>query len=215
MSKKLNESDFSTHLAEQICFLQSSAKLYDAGNEIEAKRMATTLRILLYQSPNPKSKSQSLLGQMHLRKSMKFVSTAQPYQANNLLTQQCLLYLNFSNGKITFYPPLGKSHAYLCNLQQWANEIVLTDFKRNTYRRKDIITLLANKDGGAHVDAEIPDDLEALKSPNVTAWFVARADGTQQTPENDAVYASMRQMAFEVLTSLYEVRPAAFREKYF
>ena len=127
MSKKLNDEDLRKHLKEQIYFLQSSAKLYDLGNEVEAKRMATVLRVLLFESPNPNSKSKSLLGQLHLRRSMQFFDTAQPYQSNNLLTQQCL----------------------------------------------------------------------------------------ENPPKNDVVYASMRQMTFEMLQSLYRVRPALFDECYF
>lgn len=215
MSKKLDNNDLREHLKEQIYFLQSSAKLYDLGNEIEAKRMATVLRVLLFESPNPKSKSKSLLGQLHLRRSMKFVSTAQPYQSNNLLTQQCLLSMEFSNDKLIFHPLFENTTAHLVSVTEWGSQIVLTDSKRKTYRRKDLIDLLANKDGGAHVDAEIPDELSPLKSENISGWIVTSSNGSEKPPDNNVVYASMRQIAFEMLQSLYRVRPALFSERYF
>lgn len=64
MGKKLNEKDYRKHLREQIYFLQSSAQQYDRGHEIEAKRMAIHMRVLLYDTNTDKS----LLGQMQLKK---------------------------------------------------------------------------------------------------------------------------------------------------
>lgn len=87
MPVKITQEELAKHLAEQIGFLQSSAKLYDLGNETEAKRMAVTLRVLLHDTKT----SSSLLGQMHLKKKMQFVSTARKYDPTNLLSQQCLL----------------------------------------------------------------------------------------------------------------------------
>ena len=48
MSKILTEMELFVHLKEQIYFLQSSAKNYDNGQTIEAKRMATNIRVLVY-----------------------------------------------------------------------------------------------------------------------------------------------------------------------
>ena len=218
MSKKLNDEDLRKHLKEQIYFLQSSAKLYDLGNEVEAKRMATVLRVLLFESPNPNSKSKSLLGQLHLRRSMQFFDTAQPYQSNNLLTQQCLVTMELSHDNLVFHPLFKESphlRANLVSVVDWGNQIVMTDSKGNVYRRKNLIDLLSNKDGGAHVDAEIPDALSPLKSENVSSWIVTDSSGHENPPKNDVVYASMRQMTFEMLQSLYRVRPALFDECYF
>jgi len=90
MGKKLKEKDYREHLREQIYFLQSSAQQYDLGHEIEAKRMATQMRVLVW-GEEDRTRYPSLLGQMQLKKKMKFVSTAQKYSDTNLLSQQCLL----------------------------------------------------------------------------------------------------------------------------
>ena len=92
MAVKLTQEELAKHLAEQIGFLQSSAKLYDLGNEAEAKRMAVGLRVLLHDTRT----SSSLLGQIHLKKRMQFISTAQKYDPTNLLSQQCLLMLRLN-----------------------------------------------------------------------------------------------------------------------
>lgn len=212
MGKKLDGSAYRDHLREQIYFLQSSAKLYDLGTEIEAKRMAVSLRVLLYDTKN----SASLLGQMQLKKKMQFVSTAQKYDPTNLLSQQCLLSMTITSDGGTYNPLFENNNQYrLASCREWGNEVIFCDVHRKLYRRKDLIQLLANMDGGAHVDAEISDEYSGLKNSSLTGWFFHSADGTEKGMKNDPVYASMRQMTFEVLQSLYMAKPLLFSEKYF
>jgi len=40
----------------------------------------------------------------------------------------------------------------------WMNQIIISYNKSYEYTRKDIVTLLCNKDGGAHVDKALPAD---------------------------------------------------------
>src|ERR1017187_2181948 len=42
-------------LREQFGYLQTSAREYDAGNEAESKRLATTLRVLFHNTTRSKS----------------------------------------------------------------------------------------------------------------------------------------------------------------
>jgi hypothetical protein len=60
------------HLYQQIAFLRRSASQYDNGEFSEAKRLATTLRILLHDSHT----SKSLLTQLGLKEKLRFVDTA-------------------------------------------------------------------------------------------------------------------------------------------
>lgn len=212
MGKRLDEKAYRSHLQDQIHFLQSSAKLYDLGTEIEAKRMAVSLRVLLYDTKD----SASLLGQMRLKKKMQFVSTAQKYDPSNLLSQQCLLSMTIGPNGGAYNPLFENNNRFrLIPCREWGYEIVFCDIHRKLYRRKDLIQLLANMDGGAHVDAEIPDNYARLKESSLTGWVFRAADGTERGMGNDPVYASMRQMTFEVLQSLYMVKRPLFAEKYF
>ncbi len=211
MSKKLSKQELVQHLKEQIKFLQSSCELYDMGSEFEAKRMALTLRVLLYDSGN----GSSLLGLLHLKKKIQFISTAQPYQSNNLLTQQCLVQMSIGNQGGKFLPLFQNSRAKLLSCKDWLQEIVMDDSKKNIYRRIQLIKLLANKDGGAHVDEKICDELAPLKDPYVSAWRTVDSAGIEHPMNNDVVYCSMRQMAYEVLQSLYKENPTFFDEVYF
>ncbi len=214
MDKHLNKNDYQNHLKEQIVFLQSSCKSYDSGNEFEAKRMAVTVRVLV-SGDNPNARSQPLLGQMHLKKKMNFISTAQPYQTNNLLTQQCLLSMQLTPNGAKYLPLFENNNQHhLLKYRNWINEIVLSDKKHNVYRRKDVIVLLANKDGGAHVDPCIEDLYSEMKSPDIGGWEFKTTDGNTSYG-NDAIYATMRQITFEVLHSIYLIRPLLFKERYF
>lgn len=212
MGKKLDGKAYRDHLRDQIYFLQSSAKQYDLGAEIEAKRMAVSLRVLLYDT----KESSSLLGQMQLKKKMQFVSTAQKYDPSNLLSQQCLLSITFTSDGGSYHPLFENDNRYgLVSCREWGHEIVFCDVHRKLYRRKDLIQLLANMDGGAHVDAEISDNYAGLKEDSLTGWVFHSTDGSERGMDNDPVYASMRQMTFEVLQSLYRIKQPLFAEKYF
>ena len=147
---------------------------------------------------------------------MQFVSTAQKYDSSNLLSQQCLLSMTLGPDG-GFYNPLFENSNYfrLLSCRDWGFEVVFCDTHGKLYRRKDLIQLLANMDGGAHVDAEISDDYSGLKEDSLTGWIFHSADGIEQGMNNDPVYASMRQMTFEVLQSLYMVKQSLFAEKYF
>ena len=212
MAVKITQEELAKHLTEQIGFLQSSAKLYDLGNETEAKRMAVTLRVLLHDT----KASSSLLGQMHLKRKMQFVSTAQKYDPTNLLSQQCLIKFELGGNTARYVPLFENGDRYrLLSFPEWSGEIVFSDRKKNLYRRKQVLQLLANQDGGAHVDPELSDDLAVMKTNDLTGWTVTRSHGTESPLDNDAVYATMRQMTFEVLQSLHRVKPKLFSEMYF
>lgn len=211
VKRKQSVDELRQHLVEQIDFLQSSAQSYDLGKQYEAKRMATIIRILLHETEF----SKSLLGQLHFRKKMPFVDTSHPYQSNNLLTQQCLLSLRFDQSGLTFNP-LFESNGYrITDVINWNKGIVLTDSKQQLYTRKDVILFLANQDGGAHVDGEISERYSRLKDSDLTSWKSMRDEGVENDPKNNAVYASMRQIAFEILQSLYLFKPQFFKLKYF
>ena len=66
------------HLNEQMGFLRRSAEHYDGGDFSEAKRLATTLRVLLHDS----EKSKSLLTQLSVKDKLRFVDTAGPIGRN-------------------------------------------------------------------------------------------------------------------------------------
>src|ERR1700730_8897144 len=73
--------DLERHLREQHQFLLRSAAAFDQGFEAEAKRLATVIRVLLHDTAS----SRSLLSQLHVKKTLKYVDTALEFNPNNLL----------------------------------------------------------------------------------------------------------------------------------
>lgn len=73
-------------LRDQPRFLNRSAADFDAGDEAESRRIATTIRTLCHDTPS----SHSLLGQMHLLTPLRFPDTAPGYDPTNLVSTQGL-----------------------------------------------------------------------------------------------------------------------------
>jgi hypothetical protein len=67
----LSHAELEQHLAEQVSFLRVSAQAFDAGLEAEAKRLATSIRVLVHDT----GISKSLIGQLGLKESMRFEDT--------------------------------------------------------------------------------------------------------------------------------------------
>ena len=53
--------------------------------------------------------------------------------------------------------------------EDWWNEIIFDDTK-NKFTRRDIITFVANQDGGAHVDDELHEKYAMLGKMNSLGW---------------------------------------------
>lgn len=97
----------------------------------------------------------------------------------------------------------------------WWGEPVLADREGHAFSRADFIDRVANQDGGAHIDVDLERTYEALTRGNsmqilsgkgmlgfnVGASLSAAPDGPGP-PESSIALASVRQIAFEVLTSL-------------
>jgi hypothetical protein len=140
------------HLNVQIRYLKDSCESFDKGFEGEAMRLAVSARVLVHDT----TKSNSVLQQLGL-KSIPFLSSAQPYNPNNLLPHHGLLQLSLGPN-VSYHAPLGNRPPNIFRwipFDEWWTETVFDDLHGNQLSRKDIVLELANKEGGAHVDPEI------------------------------------------------------------
>jgi len=100
-------------------------------------------------------------------------------------------------------------------LEQWWNEPVMKTLE-GIYSRKDLILWAANKDGGAHVDAELPDMYSllvdgkvssgpALEIPGMIGFHVDIQLGGRPPAGSkilpNAHFSDLRQMATEFMTT--------------
>ena len=73
---------------------------------------------------------------------------------------------------------------------------------RQRITRKDIVLAAANKDGGAHVDANLTDEYKALTKDGAVGCFVYETLGNRlEAPIRDAHLVSLRQIGCELLHS--------------
>lgn len=187
--------DLQEQLAEQIRFLEWSVEKHDTGEPLEAKRLATTMRVLLHKTPN----SHALLFQLGME-SLPFYDSAATYDEYSLASHMELTCIALGlDPKPRILPLLDSSPntAAWVSFNDWWNKIVVADVKRHPFTRKDLVLALANKDGGAHVQPDIPEDYYVLTRQN----SIGETDG-QGTPVMGIALASVRQIAHEVLKTL-------------
>ena len=218
--------DFREHLEEQLGFLESSAAAYDAGTESEAKRLAVNLRVLLHDT----RRSTSLLAHLGVKDELPFRNTASEPPPPGVIAMfdggLCVIRatLGTGGGGSTFVPvldtdPERNSQPEQC-FEDWWTTPILHDQEDNSFSRADFIDAVANKDGGAHVDAKLGAAYAALthgnsmrltqeKGTTEDGWETVMGGVIGGAPDesserilNSIALASIRQIAFEVMNSL-------------
>jgi hypothetical protein len=158
-------SRFKVHLADQLRFIERSCEACDAGDEAEAQRIATSVRVICHQT----NRSTSLL--THLGAScISMLSTACSPVGPGVLTAPsnlASLVIRRTEEGATFksVAPLDNAPIKRCIPfnDWWETEVVcLTAGVRMT--RKSLVLAVANQDDGAHVDATLEPDYTAIKS---------------------------------------------------
>lgn len=193
-----SEQDLYNELEEQIYFLESSIINFDQGHFEEAKRIATTLRVLLHDTPS----SRSLLQQIGVKDKLWFFDVARYYDGRNLLSDDLLLNILAPRLSITDKTPAKHFKEW------WEQQVVMSTGGMNptTYTRKQLVLFLANQDGGAHVDPEINKEYYEITRNNKYGWFLSTEEqlSDESIPlSNNRIKLSVRTIAFEVCYSLH------------
>lgn len=208
------------HLREQAGFLRRSGEAYDRGFEDEAKRLAVSVRVLVHDT----NSSKSLLRQLGVKDTLRYLNTANPIDPRNLATTNNLVsIMNLPNedGTNTIrYVPTIRSHGRISlpyrkevSFSEWWQGSIIKDTSRRILGRKDIVLGMANQLGGAHVDPELDDEFHALVREGSLGWRLGLPPHgiVIQVPSGLASFgppvpggatASMRQIAFELEETL-------------
>lgn len=194
--------DLQKQLKEQLKFLELSADAYDKGLESEAKRMATTIRVLLHDT----SKSRSLLGQLNLLDG-KFFSTCTKMLSVSKNQQYVGGYAGLvgiligpgPGGYVPNFDDSAEITGYIDFKDYW-DEIIFIDKEEKSQSRKDIILSVADQDGGAHVDPGLNERYSKLSRSGSLGWLTG--DGEKWTPAKGAELAAVRQIAHELFRTL-------------
>jgi len=209
MSKYLvNKDELVNHLKDQIDFMIASAISFDKGYEGEAKRLATTIRVLVHDTKN----SSALLMQLH-KMNILFYDSAYTFDPNNPLPSHCLTMIRLSKQegkdmKGNYVAPLDNGSPARSNEKKvgfgrwWNRNTVFKDIRGSLFNRSDLILALANKEGGAHVDPELDQAYANLTRFNSLAWKVYTKDNKKDM--GNPVPPAIRQIAHEVIKTLKE-----------
>jgi len=194
-SNQMLLKDFQT----QIRFLKSSTESFDGGFEDEAKRLATSLRVLLHDAQYP-----SLFSTLGIKNNFLFATSANRYLPINLVAYTGLVGMSFTVGGEAKYQPICKQSDGTQNIwvyfDDWWNQIIIDD-KTNIFSRRDIVLYAANKDGGTHIDPKIENKYYELILNNSVGWECCEND-ISRPMDNNLVYASIRQIVHEFLFSV-------------
>ena len=197
---KQTKAELRQHLRESISFLEMSASAFDAGHVHEAKRLATTIRVIVHDTKN----SHSLLSQLGIKQTMGFLDSAYPYDPENLASHHGLVGLRIGGAATRYWAPLsepiGPHRARYAMFPNWWNKVVIVDSLKAKFSRLDLVLALANKDGGAHVDPALDEAYNNLSRHNSVGWIARNGDA--ETPVNEVELYSVRQIAHELLTSI-------------
>lgn len=197
-------TELEQELRDQLELLKSDAANYDAGTEIAAKSIAGRLRVLLHDTP----KSRSLLGQLGKKDGTLFHDTAhtRPEKVNptTVFSYNGLINICLHNDGARYAPlldDLSKNSDPLVPFDGWWNAIVVLDMEGASFARKDLVLVLANQDGGSHVDPNLDQKYYKLTRQNSLNWQTSDGAGGWKALSNPH-YAAVRQIAHEVMSSL-------------
>ena len=184
-----DQSRYKAQLKSQLGSIERSCVSFDAGFRDEAKRIATTIRVLVRDT----SSSTSLLTHLGAN-SVKLLSTCMLIvEPPEILVFDGLT----SRTSAGFIPKLGKGrHEKEMTCGDWWAQLVLI-IRNARFTRKRLVLEIANKDGGSHVDANLTPDYEQIVN---NFWFQG-AVGAVATPFTETHLLSIRQLGYEVLNS--------------
>lgn len=184
----------------------------DISSEVEAKRIATCIRLLVHDTNN----SNSLLGQMREKMRMNFLDTSSPNDGR-LHSMTGMIGVKGSNygqyfgvvAKVREDENLVVVPLFMQHLKDWYQSYNLIGFQKwwdqtviNIYgqelARKELILTIANKDGGAHIDTTYPEKYLLAKATALSLNI-----NNQETKFlRNVVYASVAQIGWELLNSM-------------
>lgn len=153
MTDIVDADRFRRLLSSHLGFLKRSSWLFDQGHEDEALRIATTLRVLFHDTNH----STSLLTHMGMRSSTDLMLGTRRQHTD------ASWWRDFVGTRIDISSPEPMRAFAICGTREytarpvadwWDGEVLFT-YDEYACTRKSVATAIANRDGGAHVDARL------------------------------------------------------------
>lgn len=226
MSEELTRDELVKILGEQIELLQLNAELFDKGHTVTTLSMATTMRVLFHDTDKCVSLIKHICDAEGKDKSEFEMITTKEQNASTTeinLFGDCLYGLACSEYGFAFFPKLNESTHTKIPFDSWWREGVIKNVDKGFdvpiwLSREALITLHANKEGGAHVDKYKNKKVSEITKKESAGfeYFVICKKGVSKEVDCavDPKRASIRQVCYEVLVSLNNHFPELFKRDY-
>lgn len=230
MAEELTHNELLEKLREQIELLQINAESFDKGRTVTTLPIATTIRVLFHDTHQSTSLIKLICDCCGTNKDeLEMVSTKAPVKEGTMVLLGDGLYAmslqNSPDGfKATCVPMLGEATHTKIPFKNWWSERVVRNvsggYDSPTWlTRKELITLHANKEGGAHIDKTKNEDISQISTTEAFGWVAGfindEGEMVETLPEVDQKQATIRQICYEVLLSLHNHFPGLFSQEYF
>ena len=193
-------------LVVQYDGLRLSASMYDAGHRGEAIRIANAMFVLL--GPDMRN-HKSIFSQLGKTESLTIPSTADPRgpHGSALIAIEAIPYTDEITGDGSWvveavpngHETLGSGRV-LSVVDWWSEGILRGVGSTGTLTRLQVVRVMRDQDGGAHLDDSIRDETYlAVLLKGAGFQYKPRADSEEAFPVDGTLSASIRQMAHEVL----------------
>jgi len=202
-------------LRDEVEQLESACHAYDRETLSRAvcTNIATiSLRKLLYDRG---SNNVSVLTHLGVKPEMAFYDASLPRLTSECaIVPHCGLAGHGPNGHVANldWDTKDVAHRRMLPFNEWWDCPVVWDAKDREFSRSDIVMIAADKDGGAHLDALLPEDYSDLVSENSLGRGIGVGGSWEQL--GSPVPACVRHISHELLVSIAIALPVAFRSKY-
>lgn len=195
------EAELQEHYEDQLGFLQVSAEAFDKGAEAEAKRLASSLRILLARGGR---NMHPLLGQLGML-DRPFISTVPKHIPSRILTANLnLVGVNMQGAQHKYFAQLDSGGIFreLPFDEWWTEPVFAIPRGGSTLSRENLVRSVADQDGGAHVDPALEEPYASFSRQNSLGHTRKAGAEAEALPMLRPERAAIRQIAHEVLKSL-------------
>ncbi|HCO72075.1 MULTISPECIES: hypothetical protein [Enterococcus] len=207
VTRNENITNFDTSLKS----LEHLSTSIEEGHTFIARQLATTIRSLVHDT----SHSTSLLTQLGVKNKYYWALTLKQNPSSPVYPTANLFGLivpkvDQASKLVKMKPILDQA----TNLQKyewttfdiwWNSPVISLDNK--TYSRKNFVTFVANKLGGAHFDKELDEFLHTLSTNDYYDAEVNYSDGSKDYFSTDEVLSAlMLQIAFELIRTMKYLR---------
>jgi hypothetical protein len=201
----------------QLTKLNDYCVLYDNGRYEYAPEIALKIRVLLHNTRNSKSlyemiKERNMLNKIPLFMDFRCLSMIDPH-ADAFVAQFSSFMISY-NLSIKEDPkeqePMTLSFRHetkytLWSFEDWWDKLIVCQWHNERLTRKDVVRLLSDQDGGAHVDENIDSRLYELKR-NLVSTVTFVINNTEFTVGSDLLLATIVRTIAEEVQIVFNTR---------